>query len=78
MSARFYAESDGGGIHKTGYQTFYVVDRYADPLGNQRRTDCASMGEAGKLARQWNAAPPWPAWDDIQAKRDNYQGQTQV
>lgn len=69
--ARFYAESDGPAA---GGWTFYVVDRYADPLGDRRRTDCESMGIARKLARQYNAAPPWPAWDNIQAKRDNYQG----
>lgn len=63
---RFYAESDGG----PGRRTFYVVDRYADPLSDNRRTDCESMGEARKLALTWNASPPWPVWDDIQAARD--------
>jgi hypothetical protein len=64
---RFYHESDG---YKPGYRTHYVVDRYANPLGNQRRTDVGSRGEGRKLAREWNLNPPWPPWDDIQADRD--------
>jgi len=63
---RFYAESDGD----PGRMSYYVVDSYADPLGDHRRTDCASRGEARKLAREFNANPPWPAWDTIQEARD--------
>lgn len=66
---RFYYESDG---YKPGYSTHYVVDRYANPMGNQGRTDVGSRGEGRKLAREWNRNPPWPPWDDIQAARDNY------
>ena len=48
---RFYAESDGG----PGRVSHYVVDRYGDPLGDQRRTDCESRREARQLAQQYNA-----------------------
>lgn len=65
---RFYAESDGD----IGNRTFYVVDKYADPISDQSRTDCESMRAARALARDWNANPPWPVWDTIQAERDNY------
>jgi len=68
---RFYHESDGGGIGGgPGYRCHYVVDRYANPLSNQRRTDVGSRGEARKLAKAWNQNPPWSAWDDIQEARD--------
>jgi hypothetical protein len=66
---RFYAERDGG----PGPLWAYVVDRYADPLGEQRRTDCPSWRAARQLARQFNAQPPWPPWDTLQAARDNSQ-----
>ncbi len=69
--SRFYHESDGA---RDGYRCHYVVDRYADPLGDQRRTDVGSRGEGRWLAREWNINPPWPPWDDIQAARDNYTG----
>ena len=73
MSARFYAESDGGGTYGgDGSRSHYVVDRYADPLGDHRRTDCESRKGARELATEWNAQAPWPAWDDIQAARDGY------
>ena len=68
---RFYYESDGGGLGKTGNRTHYVIDRYANPLSDNRRTDCDSRR---KLAREYNESPPWPAWDDIQATRDGYAG----
>ncbi len=63
---RFYAESDGvpNDMH------YYVVDKYADPVSIQRRTDCESMREARKLARLYNENSPWPIWDVVQAKRD--------
>jgi hypothetical protein len=66
MCPRFYAESDGD----PGRMSYYVVDRYGDPLGESGRTDCRSMREARQLAVQWNAAPPWPAWDTLQAGWD--------
>lgn len=66
---RFYHESDGD---RDGHRWHYVVDRYADPLGSQRRTDVGSRGEARRLAREWNKNPPWLPWDTIQAARDNY------
>lgn len=69
---RFYHESDGG----PGHKFHYVVDRYADPLGDQRRTDVESRGDGLRLAREWNTKPPWPAWDDIQARRDGYDTDT--
>lgn len=70
---RFYYESDGDAHDRT----HYVIDRYADPLGDQGRTDVDSRREGRALARQWNQNPPWPAWDTIQAERDGYQkGQT--
>lgn len=64
---RFYAESDGG----PGHMSHYVVDRYADPIGDNHRTDCNTCREARALARQWNEVPPWPAWDTIQEARDS-------
>lgn len=73
MNKRFYAESDGGGVGDGhGTKAHYVVDRYADPLGDQRRTDCESRIAARNLAQDWNTQSPWPAWDDIQAARDGY------
>lgn len=68
MTVRFYYESDGN----LGNKTYYVVDAYADPLGDQKRTDCDSRGDARSLARCWNESPPWPPWDIIQAERDRY------
>ena len=65
---RFYPESDGD----PGRRTHYVIDRYADPMSDRRRTDCQSHGDAMKLARGWNLLPPWPVWDTIQAERDGY------
>jgi hypothetical protein len=67
---RFYAESDGD----PNRMFYYVCDKCADPLSETRRTDCKTMAKARKLAKKWNAAPPWPAWDTIQAKRDLLQG----
>ena len=64
---RFYAEKDGD----PGRMAYYVVDRYADPLSEQRATDCNNMAEARKLAKAWNTTPPWPAWDTIQEARDH-------
>lgn len=65
---RFYAERDGG----PGRMSNYVIDRYADPMGPRGRTDCETHAEALKLARNWNAMPPWPVWDTIAAERDGY------
>lgn len=65
---RYYYESDGDPWNKT----HYVVDKYADPLGDHRRHDVESRREGRKLARQWNANPPRPPWDTIQAERDGY------
>jgi ribosomal protein L39E len=69
---RFYYESDGG----PGLKTHYVVDRYADPMSDQRRTDVKTRREGRKLAKQYNANPPWPVWDTIQAERDKCNSQT--
>ena len=65
---RFYAESDGD----DGNRRFYVVDTYANPLDDNRRTDCNSRRNARKLAAMWNDRPPWSAWDAIQAQRDGF------
>lgn len=67
---RYYYESDGG--PRPGRRTYYVVDRYANPLGDARRRDCESRREALVLARQLNAHPSSPPWDTIQAARDKY------
>lgn len=72
MTERFYYESDGGGLGKTGRRTHYVVDRYADPLSDEKRTDCESRSGALKLTAQFNENPPWPVWDTVQAERDGY------
>ena len=64
---RFHYESDGG----PGYVTHYVVDRFADPLGENRRTDFESRREALVAAREMNANPPWAIWDTIQAARES-------
>jgi len=70
---RFYYESDGCGTYdRAGRKCHYVVDRFADPLGDQRRTDVESRAKGRKLARKWNARPPWPPWDTIQAEREGY------
>lgn len=63
---RFYYESDGG----PGGKTHYVVDRYADPMGDSRRTDVESRRDGLRLARQYNESSPWPVWDTIQYRRD--------
>lgn len=65
---RFYYESDGG----PGAKTHYVVDRYADPLGDYGRRDVSSRGEGRRLAASLNKNPDRPPWDTIQAERDNY------
>jgi len=49
---------------------YYVVDTYDDPLGERSPVECASMRAARKLACEFNANPPWPAWDTIQEARD--------
>lgn len=63
---RFYYESDG----HYGSKTHYVVDRYADPLGDSRRRDVASRQEGRKLAALLNKYPDVPPWDTIQVERD--------
>lgn len=65
MIPRFYPESDGEP------RSHYVVDRYADPTGDRRCTDVANRKTSRDLAEQWNATPPWPAWDTIQEARDH-------
>lgn len=72
--ARFFYESDGG----VGSRAHYVVDRYADPLGDLRRRDVASRGEGLRLARELNSAPDVPVWDTVQAARDGYGGSSNV
>ena len=74
MTKRFYAESDNDN------RAIYVVDRYADPLGERGRTDiewqwtaASTMRAARKLAAEFNADPPWDAWDTIQVGRDGYE-----
>lgn len=67
---RFYHESDNG--------SHYVVDKYANPLGDDRRTDVESRREGRRLAREWNEKPPRPPWDDIQAERDGYKAPATV
>ena len=76
---RFYYEQDGDGQKNSLTNAHYVIDRYADPFGDQHRTDIpprssgATMAREGrKLAVQWNKNPPWSVWDTIQAKRDDY------
>ena len=66
VAPRFYYESDGG----PGRQSHYVVDRYADPLGDHRRVDFETRRLARKAAKEMNASPPWAAWDTIQVARD--------
>jgi hypothetical protein len=65
---RFYHESDGG----PGRKTHYVIDRYANPLGDYRRREVETRGEGRKLARELNENPDRPPWDTIQAERDGY------
>lgn len=76
---RFYYEQDGDCPKNSSHNEHYVVDSYADPCSDQIRTDIpwqlsgAKMRRAGiNLAKQFNANPPWPVWDTIAAKRDNY------
>lgn len=65
---RFYYESDGG----PGYKTHYVIDRYANPLGDYRRREVASRREGRALATDLNKAPDRPPWDTVQAEKDGY------
>jgi len=65
---RFYSESDGDPPNVA----FYVVDRYGDPLGEQRTTLCKTRREASLLAMKWCKDAPWTPWDLIQAERDGY------
>lgn len=74
---RFYYEQDGDAKKNSSANAHYVVDRYANPMSDQRRTDIphqfsgAAMRAAGlKLAAKWNDDPPWPVWDTIQYERD--------
>lgn len=80
MTQRFYYESDGD----PGNTEHYVVDRYADPLGDHGRTEpptdtymtnAERRTWAKRKAREFNLNPPWPAWDHIQARRDEYEGE---
>lgn len=67
---RFHYESDGG---PGGRKTHYVVDRYADPLGDSKRRDVDSRKEGRALAAELNRNPDCPPWDTIQAERDGYE-----
>lgn len=68
MKLRFYYESDGG----PGGKSHYVVDRYADPLGDSRRIDVGSSVEGRRLAIKLNEKPDCKPWDTIQAEKDGY------
>lgn len=76
MQPRFYYESDGAS-RGDGYQTHYVVDRYANPLGDNARRDVNSRREGRTLARALNKSPDCPPRDTIQAERDGYISITQ-
>tara|TARA_R110000868_G_scaffold14070_5_gene65615 strand:- start:672 stop:1007 length:336 start_codon:yes stop_codon:yes gene_type:complete len=65
---RFYYESDGG----PGRKEHYVVDKYANPIGEYRRRDVGSRGEGRRLATDLNKNPDRPPWDTKQAKKDGY------
>ena len=65
---RFYYESDGG----IGLKTHYVIDKYADPMGEMGRRDVSSRREGLALARMLNQYPDSEPWDTIQAARDGY------
>lgn len=79
---RYYAESDGGGMYGgPGTWSFYVIDRYGSPWEGHDRTEVCTdrhysrpvgMRIARKIAAEMNENPPYPIWDDVQARRDNY------
>lgn len=77
---RFYYEQDGDAAKNSASNAHYVIDRYADPFGDQYRTDIphdtgSAMARTGRrLAAEFNARPPWAVWDTIAAEKDGYVG----